>query len=130
MMSLTRSKALREAPWTDKQQTTVSGLARITANKSVATSRLAEGLELYAGGLIDVGTRCLLSQAVGITTRNARGPTRHASSCDPSRRPNQDPSQRPNRVRPSRHRDKPLVPTGHASSVAPIARRLKRQGRL
>ena len=66
-----------------------------------------------------------LSQEVGITTCNANGPSRHASSCDPSHRPSQGqrprhPSQGPSR-RPSR-RGSAVVPRGHASSVAPIAR--------
>ena len=84
-----------------------------------------------------------LSHEAAITTRNALGPTRHASSCDPSHRPNQVhrprhpsrdpkhhpsqvhrpyPSQRSNRDPSRRHRDKLVVPSGHASSAAPIAR--------
>jgi len=78
-----------------------------------------------------------LSQEAAITTHNALGPTRHASSCDPSHRPIQvpshpihrpirgkrsshrPPSQRPNQVHQGRSA---RVPNGHASSVAPIAR--------
>lgn len=73
---------------------------------------------------------------------NANGPKRHASSCDPSHRPNQgqrprhpsqDPSQRPNQVPSQIASQDPIqghsavVPSGHASSVVPIARRLNYQ---
>src|SRR5262249_35854000 len=67
-----------------------------------------------------------LSQEVGITTCSANGPSGPASSCDPNQgppprpRPNRAPSQGPSR-HPS-HLRSAVVPSGHASNVAPIAR--------
>src|SRR5262249_27566603 len=71
-----------------------------------------------------------LSQEVGITTCSANGPSGPASSCDPNHRPNQGPPPRPRPNRapsqgPSRHPShlhSAVVPSGHASNVAPIAR--------
>jgi len=76
--------------------------------------------------LSDCGAKRPLSQVVGITTCTANYPSGHASSCDqgqPPRHPIRGPIQgRPTQGPSRRHRDSALVPSGHASSVAPIAR--------
>ena len=82
------------------------------------------------GGQADIFRTAGLSarqvRTSGITTCIAIGPSGHASSCDrPSqghcpRHPNQDPSQDPSQG--PGHGDSAVVPSGHASSVAAIAR--------
>jgi len=86
-------------------------------------SRTDRNVRLGKRTLTDDGTQPPLGNEVEITTCTACCPSGHASSRDPSR---DHPSQDPSRDRPSqdsrRPNDSAAVPSGHASSVAVLAR--------